>query len=104
MDTDENETVADVIPEESDFLLAFSTAPGWSSYRDPDKGSYYIQKLCEQIQKECMRNHLQDILTVVNNTISKCDIPIEDGQIVKTMPSYFTSLTRKLYFFPENSR
>lgn len=50
------------------------------------------------------RNHLQDILTVVNNTISKCDIPIEDGQIVKTMPSYFTSLTRKLYFFPENIR
>lgn len=104
MDTDENETVEDVIPEESDFLLAFSTAPGWSSYRDPDKGSYYIQKLCEQIQKECMRHHMLDILTDVNNRISKCDIPIKDGQTVKTVPSHFSSLTRKLYFFPEDIR
>ncbi|XP_076088005.1 caspase-3-like isoform X3 [Mytilus galloprovincialis] len=104
VETDEDDTVEDVIPDESDFLLAFSTAPGCSSYRDPNNGSYFIQALCDQIQKDCMRNHLLDILTDVNKRVSKYDIPIEDNQTVKTAPSYYTSLTHKLHFFPVNSR
>ncbi|XP_071150672.1 caspase-8-like isoform X2 [Mytilus edulis] len=104
VEIDEDDTVEDVIPDESDFLLAFSTAPGCSSYRDPNNGSYFIQALCDQIQKDCMRNHLLDILTDVNKRVSKYEIPIEDNQTVKTVPSYYTSLTHKLHFFPVNTR
>lgn len=55
VETDEDETVEDVIPDGGDFLLAFCTALGCSSYRYPEKGSYFIQTLCEQIQNYCMR-------------------------------------------------
>ncbi|XP_052081018.1 caspase-3-like isoform X1 [Mytilus californianus] len=104
VEIDEDDTVEEVIPDESDFLLAFSTAPGCSSYRDPNNGSYFIQALCDQIQKDCIRNHLLDILTDVNKRVSKYDIPIEDDQTVKTVPSYYSSLTHKLHFFPVNTR
>ena len=30
-------------PQESDFLLAFSTVPGYVSYRRPNFGSFYMQ-------------------------------------------------------------
>ncbi|XP_063411990.1 caspase-3-like isoform X2 [Mytilus trossulus] len=104
VETDEDETVEDVIPDEGDFLLAFSTAPGCSSYRDPEKGSYFIQTLCEQIQNDCMRNHLLDILTDVKKRVSKFKILIEEDQTVKTIPSHYSTLTHKLHFFPENTR
>ncbi|CAG2254645.1 CASP8 [Mytilus edulis] len=38
-------------PNPSDFLLGFSTAPGYISYRDSRSGSFYIQSLCRQIQE-----------------------------------------------------
>ena len=32
-----------VFPPEADFVLAFATAPGYVSYRDPDNGTWFIQ-------------------------------------------------------------
>ena len=32
-----------VIPPEADFVLAFATAPGYVSYRDPEHGTWFIQ-------------------------------------------------------------
>ena len=31
------------LPPEADFVLAFATAPGYVSYRDPDNGTWFIQ-------------------------------------------------------------
>ena len=36
-------TSKSVTPQESDFLLAFSTVPGYVSYRTPESGSLFIQ-------------------------------------------------------------
>ena len=44
-----DERQANVAPDESDFLLAYSTVPGYYSYRNTVDGSWYIQILCQQI-------------------------------------------------------
>ncbi|CAC5390399.1 unnamed protein product [Mytilus coruscus] len=103
MDKDEDNTVEDVIPDENDFLLAVSTAPWCSLYRRHNNRSYFIQTLCERIQKDCMRHHLLDILTDVNMRVGKYVIQIEDDQTVKTIPSYYSTLTHKLHFYSVNT-
>lgn len=39
----------DSIPEAADYLLAMSTVPSYVSYRDRDKGSWFIQSLCHNL-------------------------------------------------------
>ena len=64
---------------------------------------------CNHVQliilTSCMfcRCHLLDILTVVNNELSKETILI-DGKRVKTTPMQQSTLRRPIYFFPENIR
>jgi len=41
----------DLIPAESDFLIGYSTVPGYISYRHTRKGSRYIQSLAECLEK-----------------------------------------------------
>ena len=50
-----DERQADVDPDESDFLLAYSTVPGYYSYLNTAAGSLYIQTLCQQISIKCQR-------------------------------------------------
>ena len=57
-------------PHEADFLLAFSTPPGYVAYRD-DGGSPYVQTLVDVV-KECHQTtHLLDMLTEVNRRVAE---------------------------------
>ena len=38
------------IPNEADFLLGFSTVPGFVSFRDIDEGSWYISSLTQMLE------------------------------------------------------
>merc|ERR1712192_91723 len=40
------------LPNHADFLIARSTVPGYVSWRNPDKGSPFIQALCEVLDPE----------------------------------------------------
>ncbi|CAH0555779.1 unnamed protein product [Brassicogethes aeneus] len=55
----------------SDMLIAYSTLPGFVSYRDPVEGSWYIQKLCEVIELHGHSLDIEDILKIVDEEISK---------------------------------
>ena len=85
---DRFETDANRVPIEADFLYSYSTVKGFYSYRNPDSGSWFIQTLCDVIEKE-KNEHILDILTQVNNLMSKKEI------IVST---FETTLTKKFYF------
>jgi len=39
------------IPSERDFLLSYSTVPGYVSYRSRTKGSWYIGSLVKKIRE-----------------------------------------------------
>ncbi|XP_077985432.1 uncharacterized protein LOC144440062 [Glandiceps talaboti] len=84
-----------VVPNEADFLYGFCTAPGYEAYRykDQSKGSWYISKLTEVLEREAGRKHLLEILTLVNNEVSK-----EGNPNFKQIPAPQYTLTKKLYF------
>lgn len=54
----------------SDMLVAYSTLPGYESYRDDFTGSWYIQILCEVIMNHAHNTEMSTMLQMV--------IPSED--------------------------
>ncbi|XP_053546933.1 caspase-8-like [Bombina bombina] len=82
-----------LIPDEPDFLLGMATTIHHVSYRSPTLGSWYIQSLCEHLQKLCLRDEdLLSILTYVNKDVSN------KNPSLKQMPQPCSSLRKKLFF------
>ncbi|XP_012708892.2 caspase-3 [Fundulus heteroclitus] len=89
------------IPVEADFLYAYSTAPGYYSWRNTIKGSWFIQALCEMVEKFSGELELMQIMTRVNHKVafdfeSASDMPGFDKK--KQMPSVVSMLTKDFYF------
>ena len=47
----ETDGPGELIPNESDFLLGYATVPGFVSYRSKTRGSWYVTKLTELLNK-----------------------------------------------------
>lgn len=54
------------IPIMADFLIMFSSAQGYPSFREEDKGSWLIQGICDEFRKYLNRNDEKDILRMLN--------------------------------------
>uniref|UniRef100_A0A8C6TYA8 Caspase-3 n=1 Tax=Neogobius melanostomus TaxID=47308 RepID=A0A8C6TYA8_9GOBI len=90
----------DRIPVEADFLYAYSTAPGYYSWRNTSNGSWFIQSLCEILEKN-QDLELMQIMTRVNGKVayhfeSSSSLPDYGGK--KQMPSIVSMLTKEFYF------
>ncbi|CAL8286314.1 unnamed protein product [Arctogadus glacialis] len=91
------------IPVEADFLYAYSTAPGYYSWRNTTSGSWFIQSLCEMVAKYAKELELQHILTRVNHKVavefvSATNDPGFDAK--KQIPCIVSMLTKEMYFTP----
>lgn len=91
-----------VIPNNADFLLAFSTVPGFYSWRNSAKGSYFIQALCKCFDEFGDALELMQIMTRVNQIVayefeSDCKSKPEMHK-KKQIPTIVTRLTRDVYF------
>ena len=86
-----------ILPSQSDFLLSFSTVEGYVSWRDAEYGTWYVRDLVEVFTKKAGKEHLLDMLTMVNDKVSKRSAS-EDGS--KQTSSVKTELRKKLYFKP----
>ncbi|XP_070302405.1 LOW QUALITY PROTEIN: caspase-3a [Salvelinus sp. IW2-2015] len=91
------------IPVEADFLYAYSTAPGYYSWRNTQTGSWFIQSLCEMIGKYSKELEVQHILTRVNHKVatefeSASNSPGFDAK--KQIPCIVSMLTKEMYFTP----
>src|SRR5688572_14030086 len=68
-----------IIPSHGDFLIGWSTAPGFVSWRHPDEGSAFIQTLCRELQSAYEnfspispeRSELVQVLTRVSNIVGR---------------------------------
>ncbi|KAK7113279.1 uncharacterized protein [Littorina saxatilis] len=87
----------ELIPNEADFLLGYATVPGFVSYRSKSRGSWYVTKLTEMLQKYGYDHDILDILTLVNFEVGKGDALIEGG-VFKQSPAPMYSLRKKLIF------
>ncbi|XP_053315404.1 caspase-3 [Spea bombifrons] len=91
------------IPVEADFLYAYSTVPGYYSWRNTSNGSWFVQSLCEMLKLHSSRLDLLQILTCVNHMVAvefeSCSSSAEfHGK--KQIPCVVSMLTKSLYFQP----
>ncbi|KAK7922379.1 hypothetical protein WMY93_009281 [Mugilogobius chulae] len=85
------------LPVEADFLYAYGTAKGYYAWRNEEKGSWFIQTLCEKLL-ELRNQELMHILTSVNRKVAY-EFESSQGQH-KEIPCV-TSLLTKLFYFPK---
>ncbi|CAL8286761.1 unnamed protein product [Arctogadus glacialis] len=108
-DDEEEQVVADAgvlhtLPAGADFLMCYSVAKGYFSFRDPNNGSWYIQDLCETLKGCGDSLEFTELLTLVNSKmakrfVKKCSIKAAEGK--KQIPCFASMLTKKLYFRPK---
>nr|XP_046226505.1 caspase-3a [Scatophagus argus] len=89
------------IPVEADFLYAFSTAPGYYSWRNTMTGSWFIQSLCDLLSKYGKELELQHILTRVNHKVAVEFESVSNSpgfHAKKQIPCIVSMLTKEMYF------
>ncbi|RZF45855.1 hypothetical protein LSTR_LSTR010811 [Laodelphax striatellus] len=95
------------IPSMADFLLAFSTFEGHYSWRNPEKGTWFIQSLCEVLEEEGTKSSLQDILLEVSRRVATNYESYNDffawQHEKKQVPQINSTLLRQVYFTPKES-
>ncbi|XP_075045587.1 caspase-3-like [Mixophyes fleayi] len=82
------------IPNEADFLYAYSTPPGYFAWRNSVDGSWFIQSLCKVLLEHGNKLELLQILTQVNHKVA---IEYESSIGGKEMPCFASMLTKNVY-------
>ncbi|MBN3281697.1 CASP3 protein, partial [Polyodon spathula] len=89
------------IPVEADFLYAYSTAPGYYSWRNNVSGSWFIKSLCDMLSKYGRELELMQILTRVNHKVA---LEFESSSYIpgfnekKQIPCIVSMLTKEVHF------
>jgi len=94
------------IPAHADFLIAYSTIPGFYSWRNTTAGSWFIQALCYVLQREGFSKDLLSMLTRVARRVAfdfQSNVP---GDFImhekKQIPCITSMLTRDVLFTKKN--
>jgi len=90
--------VVETIPNEADFLLGYSTTPGFVSYRSKDQGSWYITKLVQMLDEHAHRYDLMSILVLVNEEVGKAVAQVESKEY-KQSPAPLVTLRKRVVFY-----
>ncbi|KAG1942307.1 caspase-8 [Pimephales promelas] len=97
MEVDGGDDFDVTIPADTDFLIARSTTDGHYSYRKPEEGSWFIQSLCQNLEKHCpLGTDIPTILICVNNDVSSKGIKCAQ------MPVHEVAMRKKLILQPVN--
>nr|BAM62939.1 caspase-1 [Lymantria dispar] len=101
-ETDGSTSVAYKIPVYADFLIVFSTVPGYYSWRNTTRGSWFMQALCEELRYAGTE---QDILTLLTFVCRRVALDFESNtpdfltmHEQKQVPCITSMLTRLLVF------
>lgn len=101
-ETDGSSSSSYRIPIHADFLIVFSTVPGYYSWRNTTRGSWFMQALCEELRHHGSE---RDILTLLTFVCQKVALDYESNtpdmitmHQQKQVPCVTTMLTRLLVF------
>ncbi|XP_064468132.1 caspase-7-like isoform X4 [Ornithodoros turicata] len=86
------------VPRYADFFVFYATCPGVLSYRHPLEGSYFIQTLCEILERN---HHVTDFMTMMTHVchyVAEQDIPVSSAEVHKQMPNINSTLRKSLLF------
>ncbi|XP_046858886.1 caspase-7-like [Xenia sp. Carnegie-2017] len=92
------------IPLEADFMYAYSTVPGYYSWRNSVKGSWFVQAIDSVFRKYVKSMDLLRMMTRVNCEVAKQKSNTNENYSdnKKQIPSIISQLRKEVYFFPEN--
>ena len=72
------------LPSEADFLYAYSTVPGYYSWRNSHRGSWFVESLVKVFKQEAHRMDVNRMLVRANGDISErksnTDFPLTDNK------------------------
>ncbi|XP_010901016.2 caspase-3 isoform X1 [Esox lucius] len=89
------------IPVEADFLYAYSTAPGYYSWRNTQNGSWFMQALFKMFQQYGKTLEVMQIMTRVNHMVAlnfESSSSTPGFSCKKQIPCIVSMLTKELYF------
>ncbi|XP_077557156.1 caspase-7-like isoform X2 [Haemaphysalis longicornis] len=90
------------IPKNADFLVAYSTVPGFLSWRDARTGSWFVQAICCVLEKSTGSEDLLALLTEACRIVAlfhEVDAPNDDPKNgAKQMPFVTSTLIRRVRF------
>lgn len=85
------------VENNKDFLFTWACSEGSKSQRCEDTGAWFIQALCCILKTNAHKQHLQEMLTIVNAVVSGIK---ENEQTCHFIPENRGSLIKNVYFFP----
>ncbi|XP_067207237.1 caspase-1-like isoform X2 [Linepithema humile] len=95
------------IPTHADFLLAHSSVQGFYTWRNPEEGTWYVQCLCDVLDKHGTEYELMNLLTMTARKVAINFASYNPNEISlhekKQVPSVTTMLTRSVYFTPKSN-
>lgn len=103
IETDSPDDESTRIPVEADFLYAYSTAPGYYSWRNTMTGSWFMQSLCDMVSQYGRELELLHIMTRVNHKVATEFESISNSpgfNAKKQIPCIVSMLTKEMYFTP----
>ena len=88
------------VPVEADLIYAYSTVPGYYSWRN-STGSWFIKSVVKVFEENAYHMEVLQMLTRVNALIStfksRHPVALDKRQVSTTV----SMLTKDLYFFPQ---
>jgi hypothetical protein len=94
-ETDAMKRAAEVATH-SDMFIAYATVPGYVSWRNSEKGSWFIQAIVHVFPKNSEKEDLLSMMTEVNRLVSNT-FKSSSGDY-KMVPSITHQLTKKFFF------
>jgi len=89
-------------PIEADFLFAYSTVANYYSIRHLTGGSWFIQILCDMIERFKSTKDLGQILIKVNSGVAGKEGRDQNNLLVKMMSTFTSQLKKEFYFSAPN--
>jgi hypothetical protein len=91
------------LPIEADFMYAYSTVPGYYSWRNTVRGSWFVQAIVSVFRQNALTMDVLRMMTLVNAEVAKqkSNTTKEISNNKKQIPSIISQLRKELYFFPD---
>lgn len=92
------------IPTHADFLVAYSTIPGFYSWRNTQDGSWFMQAVIKVLSDYHQELDLLTMMTIVNHRVAyyKCsNATTQEYNNKKQVPCITSMLTRRVFLKPK---
>ena len=90
----------ETLPAEADMLVAYSTVPGYVSWSNLQKGSWFVQAIVDVFGAYADKEDVVSMLIRVNGKVAR---EFESFNRKKQIPAPVLMLTKKVFFFPPSS-